>query len=113
MALPWQHRLRTVLLIYGALNAFLYAGLLPLWEGFDEPFQEAEYTDSLLRNRMLNELFHEAVPVILHEDDRNAMFFSMRGVWKLGAFFRQSLSPMRFTRSIENESVRIPVCIGL
>src|SRR4029077_19290720 len=30
-----------------------------------------------LRNRMLNELFHEAVPVILHEDDLNAMYFSI------------------------------------
>jgi len=26
---------------------------------------------------MLNELFHEATPVILHEDDLNAMFFSI------------------------------------
>ena len=26
---------------------------------------------------MLNELFHEAVPVILHEDDHNAMYFSI------------------------------------
>jgi asparagine synthase (glutamine-hydrolysing) len=26
---------------------------------------------------MLNEMFHEAVPVILHEDDLNAMFFSI------------------------------------
>ena len=36
-----------------------------------------EYTDSLLRNRMLNEMFHEAVPVILHEDDLNAMYYSI------------------------------------
>src|SRR6185503_18274146 len=26
------------LLAYGLLNATLYTGLLPLWEGFDEPF---------------------------------------------------------------------------
>tara|TARA_Y100000294_G_C8467878_1_gene301394 strand:+ start:268 stop:705 length:438 start_codon:yes stop_codon:yes gene_type:complete len=26
---------------------------------------------------MLNEMFHETVPVILHEDDLNAMFFSV------------------------------------
>jgi asparagine synthase (glutamine-hydrolysing) len=44
---------------------------------WNEPFSEARYTDSLLRNRMLNELFHESVPVILHEDDLNAMFFSI------------------------------------
>ena len=31
----------------------------------------------LLRNRMLNELFCEVVPVILHEDDLNAMFYSV------------------------------------
>jgi asparagine synthase (glutamine-hydrolysing) len=42
-----------------------------------EPFTEVSYTDSLLRNRMLNELCHEAVPVILHEDDLNAMYFSI------------------------------------
>jgi asparagine synthase (glutamine-hydrolysing) len=44
---------------------------------FDEPFEEAQFSDDLLRNRMLNELFHEAVPVILHEDDLNAMYFSI------------------------------------
>ena len=45
--------------------------------GWSEPFSERHYADSLLRNRMLNELFHEAVPVILHEDDLNAMYFSI------------------------------------
>ena len=30
--------MRAALLIYGLLNAILYAGLTPLWEGFDEPF---------------------------------------------------------------------------
>lgn len=55
MALPWQHRLRTVLLIYGALNAVLYAGLLPLWEGFDEPFHYA-YVEQLWRQRSLPRL---------------------------------------------------------
>ena len=42
-----------------------------------EPFAEQEYTSSLLRNRMLNEMFHEAVPVILHEDDLNSMYYSV------------------------------------
>jgi len=42
-----------------------------------EPFTEASFTADLLRNRMLNELFHEAVPVILHEDDLNAMYYSI------------------------------------
>ncbi len=38
-----------------------------------EIFHEKEYTVSLLRKRMLNELFYETVPVILNEDDLNAM----------------------------------------
>jgi asparagine synthase (glutamine-hydrolysing) len=42
-----------------------------------EPFREQRYTPDLLRNRMLNELFHEATPVILHEDDLNAMYYSI------------------------------------
>lgn len=48
-----------------------------LIEPWSEPFIEARYCDGLLRNRMLNELFHESVPVILHEDDLNAMYFSI------------------------------------
>jgi asparagine synthase (glutamine-hydrolysing) len=45
---------------------------------FCEEFREHTYTSrSLLRNRMMNEMFHEAVPVILHEDDLNAMYFSI------------------------------------
>ena len=40
-------------------------------------FTEEWFTDELLRNRMLNELFHEATPVILHEDDLNSMRFSI------------------------------------
>lgn len=44
---------------------------------WSEPFREERYTDSLLRNRMLNEMFVESVPVILHEDDLNAMYFSI------------------------------------
>jgi asparagine synthase (glutamine-hydrolysing) len=45
---------------------------------WSEGFTETIYTDrSLLRNRMLNELFHEGVRVILHEDDLNAMYFSI------------------------------------
>ena len=44
---------------------------------WSEAFTEESYTDSLLRNRMLNEMFHESVPLILHEDDLNAMYFSI------------------------------------
>ena len=44
---------------------------------FREPFEEGTYAKKLLRNRMANELRHEAVPVILHEDDLNAMYYSV------------------------------------
>ena len=48
---------------------------------FIQPFQEAyteeAFTSNLMRNRMLNELFHEATPVILHEDDLNSMRYSI------------------------------------
>ncbi len=42
-----------------------------------EPFWEAAYTPDLMRNRMANEIFHESVPVVLHEDDLNAMYHSV------------------------------------
>ncbi len=42
-----------------------------------ENFIEKDFGAPILRNRMLNELFMEAVPVILHEDDLNAMHFSI------------------------------------
>lgn len=42
-----------------------------------EPFAEENYCDSLIRNRMLNELFHESTPLILHEDDLNSMCYSV------------------------------------
>jgi asparagine synthase (glutamine-hydrolysing) len=44
---------------------------------FKEEFKEFNYTPSLLRNRMMNEMFHEVVRVILHEDDLNSMFYSL------------------------------------
>ncbi|MCG9884936.1 MAG: asparagine synthase (glutamine-hydrolyzing) [Cyanobacteria bacterium] len=57
------------------LNNSLFSSWLK--EEWFEPFTEIDYGFSFLRNRMANELFVEAVPVILHEDDSNAMFFSM------------------------------------
>ena len=57
------------------LNRELFAALLN--EPFEEQFTETAYCSSLLRNRMLNELHHEAVPVILHEDDLNSMRYSV------------------------------------
>lgn len=43
----------------------------------NEIFEEEFYCDELLRNRMLNELFHEVVPVILNHDDLNSMHYSV------------------------------------
>ncbi|HMK15835.1 MAG TPA: asparagine synthase C-terminal domain-containing protein, partial [Methanomicrobiales archaeon] len=48
-----------------------------LKKDWSEPFTEEAYNGSLLRNRMLNELLHESIPVVLHEDDINAMYFSI------------------------------------
>lgn len=44
---------------------------------WSEEFHEERFGQDLLRDRMLNELFHETIPVILHEDDLNAMSFSI------------------------------------
>ena len=45
---------------------------------FKEDFIEKEYTSkSLLRNRMLNEMFNEITRPILLEDDLNSMFYSI------------------------------------
>lgn len=57
------------------LNADEFSALT--LSGWSEPFREEAYSGELLRNRMLNELFHESVPPILHEDDLNAMWHSI------------------------------------
>jgi asparagine synthase (glutamine-hydrolysing) len=48
-----------------------------LQEPWGEPFGERQFGVGLLRNRMLNELFYESIPVILHEEDLNAMSVSI------------------------------------
>ncbi len=40
-------------------------------------FSEKKYSSNILKNRLLNELFHESVPVILKEDDLNSMMNSI------------------------------------
>src|SRR5678815_2292967 len=45
-------RLELALLAYGALNAILYSTLLPLWDGFDEPFHYS-FVQHLARTREL------------------------------------------------------------
>lgn len=44
---------------------------------YRQEIEEERFTESLLRNRMLNELFYENVPVYMHEEDLNAMYFSI------------------------------------
>lgn len=57
------------------LDADVFSNMLHV--PYVEPFREAAYSKTLLRNRMANELRHESVPVILHEDDLNAMYYSI------------------------------------
>jgi asparagine synthase (glutamine-hydrolysing) len=38
---------------------------------------EGNYEQSVLRNRLANELMHETVPLTLHEEDHNAMYWSV------------------------------------
>ena len=65
-----------------------------LKERWKESFVETNFTESLLRNRMLNEMFAETVPVILHEDDLNAMYFSMEN---RSPFLDSSLFDLAYT----------------
>ena len=48
-----------------------------LVEANDYNFSENEYSKDILKNRMLNELFVEATPVILCESDFNSMLYSV------------------------------------
>jgi hypothetical protein len=45
-------RIRHLVLLFGVLNACLYSGLLPLWEGFDEAFHYA-YVETLWQTHSL------------------------------------------------------------
>ena len=40
-------------------------------------FVEQNYSKSLMKNRMANEMFNEIVPVVLKEEDLNAMYYSI------------------------------------
>ena len=57
------------------LNSDVFRSFLN--DDFSLNFDEEVYTSSLLRNRMLNELFQESTRVILHEDDLNSMRYSI------------------------------------
>lgn len=78
------------------LNNREFASMLK--KDFMEPFTEEPYCDSLLRKRMLNELFHEVVRVILHEDDLNSMKYSIEN---RSPFLDKNL--IEFAYSIPNE----------
>lgn len=66
---------------------------------FKEPFIETNYcSESLLRNRMLNELFHEGTRVILIQDDLNSMQHSIEN---RSPFLDRKL--FEFAYSIPNE----------
>jgi len=54
-------RVRKLILILGVWNACLYSGLLPLWEGFDEPFHFA-YVESLWQTHRLPVLGRTLMP---------------------------------------------------
>ncbi|MFL3005279.1 MAG: asparagine synthase (glutamine-hydrolyzing) [Candidatus Neomarinimicrobiota bacterium] len=57
------------------LNSEVFASFF--YRKFEMDVNEEVYTRSLLRNRMLNELLHEATPVLLNEDDLNSMMNSI------------------------------------
>ena len=44
---------------------------------FKEEFEEKNFTDDFLRNRMLNEIKHESLPVLLNENDLAFMRYSV------------------------------------
>ncbi len=48
-----------------------------LFKSKNQEFKEERYSKNILKNRMINELFHESVPVILREDDLNSMYNSI------------------------------------
>ena len=62
-------------------------------------FSENIYSNNLLKNRMLNELFHESVPVILKEDDLNSMYYSIEN---RSPFLSKNL--VSYALSIKNEN---------
>ncbi|MDC2978447.1 asparagine synthase (glutamine-hydrolyzing) [Pelagibacteraceae bacterium] len=44
---------------------------------YDNSLSENFFSKDLLRNRMMNEMFHEVIPVLLNQDDLNSMFYSI------------------------------------
>jgi asparagine synthase (glutamine-hydrolysing) len=65
---------------------------------FHEEFIEEQYSNNLLHNRMMNELFHEGSRVILHEDDLNSMLYSIEN---RSPFLDVSLAEFSYTIPVE------------
>ncbi len=64
-----------------------------------EDFAEEDYCGETLRNRMLNEIWHETVPILLREDDYNAMTFSVEN---RAPFLDRALAEYAFSVPSEN-----------
>ena len=64
----------------------------------NKKFTETNYSKNLMKNRLLNELFHESVPVILKEDDLNSMYNSIEN---RSPFLSKGL--VNYALSIKNE----------
>ena len=47
------------------------------WKPFKNNFTEKKFTSSLLKNRMMNELYFENVPALTHSEDLNFMQYSI------------------------------------
>jgi asparagine synthase (glutamine-hydrolysing) len=65
-----------------------------LTEPLKENFFEEEYCDDTLRNRMLNELFHETVPPTMREGDLHSMMYSLEN---RSPYLDKSLAEFMFT----------------
>jgi hypothetical protein len=59
-------RIRNAILIFGVVNACLYSGLLPLWEGFDEAFHYS-YVETLWQTHRLPVLGRTLLPADVHK----------------------------------------------
>ena len=72
-------------------------------------FTEGNYSKSLMKNRMLNEIFNESVPVICQEDDLNSMMQSIENrcplLNKKLLEFTMSLPPKMFISNGYNKSL--------
>lgn len=73
------------------LDAARFNGLLTT--PMDASFAEGIFDSDPLRNRMLNELFAESVPVLTHEEDLNAMTYSLEN---RSPFLDRSLAELAF-----------------